>query len=492
MREIVTLRTAVSSTLDVKRRLSGAARDYVLLTATTMGASFVVQVALARALGPEGLGEYSATSLFLIALTTAMLFGVPFAASQRVARTTDTGDADEPNVTSAALGVALSAAVASAIVALALWRPFAQFARLQEPAAGALLAAAAAVAVILHFTASLLIARLRLIQATALYVVQPIVVGAGLLLNGRVAMHGSTLAALGFLGAGTAALGIVAAQRTPPSFHGAEVRLLLRRSVPASIVPYAAFLSAWIDRGVVVAIAGTVGLGWFTAASNVTESLLRLPRGFGIFGVPAYARLSDDPIGARRVLDSHVRIVAGLLLIPSAVLIASGSGLLTFLFRADFALATTALRFLAIAIVPIAISLTLTGNLVGTERYSHAGRVMIVLVPIQASLAVAATNVFSVAGTAMASALVWSIAVVLLAWDGVMAARTLAEIAAASVVTWVLSWIVGSSLLDWPMSSAVSAVLSCLPISLFVIRSPELRLLRHMLPRTTRARAEGA
>lgn len=479
-------------TPNIQRRLSGAARGYVVMTVATMFTSFVVQVSLAREFGPGGLGEYAATSLFLVALTTASLFGVPFAVSQRVARSEDASAAERQDVTSAAFGLALTATLIAGAAGTLFWPPFAAFAEMSRPAATPLVATAAVAAIVLHFAGSVLLARLQLGHATLLYVAQPLTVGV-VMLQPFVPASGSGLAAAGFIGGGAAALVLAFRHRTTPSIRGAEIRLLLRRSVPASIVPYAGFLSTWIDRAVVVGIAGTVGLGWFTAASYMTESIMRLPRTFGTFGVPAYARLAEDPIGARRVLDSHVRILSGALLGASAFLVASGAGLMTVLFREDFALATTALRLLAIALVPIGISLTLAGNLIGTERFAHAGKVMFVLAPLQVIGAVIATSVFSVAGTALSQALVWSFAVFLFALGGAISVRTLFEVAGASVPVWAFAWILGTTAMPWPLAGSLSALAAVVALMLLLIRVPEIRVLRHMVaPDETRGESRSA
>jgi O-antigen/teichoic acid export membrane protein len=452
------------------------------MTAATMATSFVVQVALARVLGPIGLGEYAATGLFFVALTTLAMFGVPSALSERVARSDDLDRAHQ-HLGSVALGLSFIAGALVALIALVAWPWFSRAVGLTAPASLPLVVAAIFLAVVLHLMGSVLVARLDMRAATLIFVSQPFTVGAGLLSGDLVRLDGSTLAALGFLGAGIVAGAVATKEGVRPIFIKDELRLLLSRSVGGSIVPYAAFVSAWVDRAVVVAIAGMGGLGWFTAASYMAESVLRLPRTLGAFGIPAYARLGEDRVAASRVLDSHLRILFTFLLVSSAFLVATGGGLLTFLFRDDFVLGATALRLLAMALVPTGVALTLAGNVIGRGDFGRATRVLLVFVPLQLLASITATGLFSVAGTAFASFLVWTTIASILAHVAGIRFRTAAEMLGASVPVWAIAWILATRGLPWPIVGVLSSGVALIACITFLIRRPEIRVLQHLTGR---------
>lgn len=440
---------------------------------------------LARSYGPEGLGEYAATAVFVAVLTAVATFGAPYALSQRVAALDETRDPGFADLVRAAATLAVVAATASGAIAAVAWMPFAGIAGLVRPADVAVVVSAAFGAVILHMVASFLIGHLRMSAATLLFVLQPVAVIAGVTLLGPQRASGSTLAAIGFIAAALAALAVALAERAFPGPSGGELALLVRRSFPAAAVPYASVITTWMDRFIVGAIAGPTALGWWATASYLTEGVLRLPRAVGAFGVPAYARMTRDPIGVRRVMDSQVRLLLTFVLVAASVLVAAAPGVITAVYGEEFVLATTALRLLAISLLPAAIALSLTGGAVGTERLSRSLLVIAFVAPLQLIAGVALTSLFSIAGTALAQAITWTVAVGVLALrssdrPAVLGGRGLLRVAALVIATAALS-LAAARFADPRLAAAAAGAVTLGACLVLLVGEPERRLLRQLL-----------
>src|SRR5438046_2441598 len=131
-REVITGPTTAGDIMtepvsDLRQRLLHAGRGTALLTIATMAASFVSQIWLAREFGPAGLGEYAATSLFIIFIATLGSAGLPLATSQAIAsyeeRIKSDGRADPLG---AAVTLAVVAAVFAGVVGSVSWVAFAR------------------------------------------------------------------------------------------------------------------------------------------------------------------------------------------------------------------------------------------------------------------------------------------------------------------------------------------------------------------------------
>lgn len=482
--------TSTAHRVSLRDRLATAARGQAVLTAGTTGTSFISQVILARTYGPEGLGEYAATTVFVAALTALVTLGAPYAISQRAATLDESRDPRALELRGAVAMLALTLAVVAAGVALAGWTQFAGLTRLRSPSGADLIAAAAASAVVLHATTSYLIGHFRMYVATGLYLLQPLAVIAGTLLFGRTLIAGSTLAAAGFVAAGIGATAVAILARAWPRPNVPHLSALANGAVHAAVLPYQSFVTSWLDRGVVGAVAGPVALGWWATATNLTDGVLRLPRTAAGFGVPAYARLSTDVVGIRRVMDSQVRLLIAFVLISAATIVAGAPGIIVALYGEEFALGTTALQVLAITMIPVAVTQALTGGAVGTQRTARSLVLLLWLAPIQLVGAVSLTSVFSIAGTAIAGAVTWTVGVLLLlaivrdrppVLTGVSLLRTLTLVVGVSAIALMLGRSV-TSVVAVPIAAAVALAGS----QAVLIRGPESRLLGQFLRRPGR------
>src|SRR5262249_50734915 len=247
----------------------------IAMTGATMAASLVAQVWMARELGPSGLGAYHATALFVITLATLASAGLPIALSERIARLEE-GAQPTDDVVGTATEMTAIVAVAVAAVGFALWPFFAALAGLRGAAPSGLVAAAIASSVVQAVAAGILLGRLRVREATALVVLQPLAVIAALAaatLMGRA--EGSVLAATGAVAPGVAA--------TPVSARAGALRRtgvrmvpdLARRSLAASSLLYPSYLAGWLDRFFIVTLVSTSALGAFAGASALVEAVLR-------------------------------------------------------------------------------------------------------------------------------------------------------------------------------------------------------------------------
>ncbi len=472
---------------DIRTRLSTGARGSVIATVSAMAASFVSQVWLARRFGPEGLGEYNATSLFVTVLTTLLLLGVPVALAERVASLHETGDRREQEAVRGALTVTLVLGIGGVVLTAAAWPVFTGIARLADPAPLALLLAATMGAVLQSFLVTVLLARLRMGLATAVVLVQPLSVAGGLIASyGAAAMNGSILGALGFVSGGLGSTFVLVKEGIGPGRPQQETRRIGGATLAGTAVLYLTVLSTWLDRLVVVVIAGPAALGAFAVASFLGEAILRVPRNAGSFGTTAYARLAQDPIGVRRVLDSQVRIMSAFFIMAAAFLVSAGNGLLAVIFGEGFEIATTTLRLLAIALVPTGVALALAASAVGTRRHGRLAAALVVLVPLQVLLASVGARLFGIAGVALAGLVVWSFAVVILAsgpagrvarpGDG-----TLLRVVGVAAPTIVSALVIGSVLqAHWIVRGSLSTAIALAAVITFMLGEPERRILRRL------------
>jgi O-antigen/teichoic acid export membrane protein len=475
----------VAAAANIQHRLSSAARGSVAASVLAMGLSLVTQVWLARRSGPVGLGEYSATSLFLTVLSTLLLLGLPVAVAERVGRLEESGHDDAVDAAAAAFSLAIAVALVAGLVAAALWAPFVAATRLGGAAAVPIVALAAGSAVIQAVCVSVLMARLHMVAATVVVLAQPATVAAGIAVGYAISpLGGSPLAALGYLATGLAAVLVLLAGGTRPTTRASQLAPLAHRSLPATTLLYLTTLSGWIDRLIVVLVTGTAGLGAFAAPSFLTESVLRLPRNVGSFGVTAYARLADDPVGARRVLDSQIRLMSTFFVIAAAALLAAGDGILTFVFGPGFAVAFTTLRLLAIALVPMGIALALATNAAGGGRARRLTAVLALLLPIQIMLSASGAALFSIAGVALAEVILWTVAAGAFALGRPPTPPrrwTLLRVVAAAASSELLAVAIAPQALPWPIKAITAAAFAAGVTLLVLVGEPERRLVRRLL-----------
>ncbi len=486
--------TTESGQPDLHERLATAVRGNVSATIAAMLASLASQVWLARRAGPTGLGEYNATSLFVTVLTTLALLGLPLAVTERLAsRYEASTDRARDAMEGAAALTAIVCVVVVAAVAVA-WTPFANAVRLVSPASEMVITAAAVAAVVQAFVVAVLLAQLRMRAVTAVVVAQPATVAAGLAASylGPWA-DGSVLAATGFIASGVVAAVLLAPMGIRPRFHREQVELLIRRTVPNTTRLYFSQLSTWIDRLVVVFVVGPAGLGAFVSAGFLTEAVLRVPRTTGSFGVSAYALLADDAIGVRRVMDSQVRLIVGFLLVVGSMLFTGAEGILTLVFGPGFAGAATTLRILAVALVPMGITLAVSSSAVAIGRHGRLVAGLAVLPLLQIALGLVGTRLLSIAGMAISSVLLWCAALALLITtrrddQAVLVSDTALRIAAITVPLYVIDLLLSALPVPWPVRVALGAAIAVPSVMVILIGDPERRVL-HRIFATARLRA---
>lgn len=472
---------------DIRHRLTVGGRGQLFVTTAAMAASFVLQVWIARALGPLGLGEYHATSLLVMILATGTLFGLPVALTQRVAHLDERADARLSDAigTGRVLGVAL-AVIAGLLAALA-WPAFSDLAGIESPAPTALVGIAAASAAVQFVAVAILLGKLAYAALLVLVLAQPgaVTAGAVMVVVGA-PLNGSTLAALGFVGAGIAGawqLSRLPAGRTDPS----EAKHLFVHAVPAALITYGVVFAPWLERAVLLGLLGPAALGVFAAASSFPDATLRVIRAGSGFAVTVYARLIGDPVGSSRVLDSHIRLASAALIVAGAALVAAGPDLLTAVFGDAFGQAGTALRLLAIALLPMALGLALmTGTIGGGERRGPAV-LLALIVPSQLLLVFIGTKLFSIAGTALAALILWTAAAAFQLTSArrsrEMRPATALHIAGVAVPVWSLAWIIGVEVDPVIIRAAVAIVGSTIAVSLVLLGDAERRLMSRFVGR---------
>lgn len=449
------------------------------MTAAAMAISVVSQTALARTFGAAGLGEYQATSLFVIVLATALTLGLPLAVAQRVASLEDEGTSQRERVVASAAALTLPLAIVAGLVGFVVWPTIAVRLGLNAGVPAAVVASAVFASVLHSLVVSLLIARLRMQRATAVVVLQPVAVFAAVLLMPEA--DTSWLAAAGFIAAGIAAAVVLVTMRPAAAPRLSELRNLAGRSFSAASVLHVTLLAQWSERAVVAILAGPLALGAFAGASIAADAVQRLPRSLGGFGVAAYARLETDPASVSRVLGSHIRILSAVYIVAGAALITAGPRLLTLAFGPDFALARTTVRLLAIALVPNGIALAFASAAAGTNARG-TGRIAIAIAVLHITTAIAGTAVFSIAGTAFAQVVVWSLAILLyrsaVSVERRDLDRSLARVTAIAVPVWTAAWLLGVSAVPVPFATVFVSLSAAGLSALLLLRSPDRRILR--------------
>lgn len=462
------------------------------MTVSAMLVSFIAQVALGRRYGPAGFGSYSATALFVTLVTTLLMIGIPTAIARAVSAAHGS-ETEQRQQVATALSVAVVGAAAAFLISLLLWGPFTQVAAFAAPAPAFATAVAAGGCVLLTCLSAILLGKLAMTWVTALVVIQPFAVIGGLAL-GQLGLEigPSALAVAGFAASGLAAVFVAGALRVMPTRSIRDGAGLLREALPATAVLYSTSLSGWVDRAIVLLVVGSSALGAFVAASMLVEAALRAPRNLSTFAVPAYARLAGDEVGTRRVLDSHVRLLAVFFLVVGTVFISAGADILTAIFGPGFRIAGTTLRLLAMAMVPIGIALALVAEGTGTERTRRTSTWAWVFV-LQVILGTSLTLTFSIAGTALAQLVIWSVAVVLALRIGGRAVSpwTTAVIAGVCAPLWTVAWIVGTTTMWWPVRGVAVGLLALVLGARFLLHDPDRRVLAGLI-RPLRKRADPA
>lgn len=458
------------------------------MTVGPLAASLVTQVWIGREFGRLGLGEYHAASLFVTVLTAILFFGFPTAVAQRVAALDEARDPRGRISADTALTLTLLLGSGVAVLGLVSWGPFARAFALRAEFPLVLVPSALLAAAIAGVAANTLLAKLKVRRTTLVILAQPI--GVAVVIVGSylgLPVSGVELALLGFVAAGLVGLFLWITEGARPRLDPAEAPRLLRGSLPATLWTYPSLVTGWVDRAIIGVILGPAALGAFVAASTLVEGIQRLTRGLATLGVPAYARLAGDIIGASRVLDSHLRLISATFILAGSAFIAAGSGMLSLLFGEGFAIATTTLRLLSIALLPLGVAIALASHGVGSNTSRNTGRILLLLLPTHLIVGSVATAIFHIAGTALANLVVWGIGSVLYVAEArrrgaPLRSRTLLHAAGIGIPLFMGAWIVGLSGLPWPLRGAIVLLPAFALVGAVLIGEPERRLIRRLLP----------
>lgn len=450
-----------------------------------MAVSLVTQIWVARRFGPVGLGEYNATTLYVTAVATLAIAGLPFAVLERLGSLEKQGEPQRREVSEGWFAVCLILGGAAAGVTLVIWGPVAEFGRMEHPTPSPVVAVAVFFAAVQFFVVSVHLARLQMATATLVVIAQPLSVAVGVAASYALpGVSGSALAVLGFFGTGAIAFATLTRARLRPVLRAPQLRTLLRRSLPAFTMLYLTVASSWLDRLIVIAVSGPSGLGLFAASSFLTEAALRIPRSTGTFGITAYARLAGDEAGVARVLDSQIRIGSAFFLAVATLLIAGGAELLVAVAGAGFADGGRTLHLLAVALLPIGLSLALAGNALGTGHFRRLTTALAVLIPLQLALGISLTSVLGPAGMALAAVAQWLVAAaIMLVRQGgerpAVESQTLLILATLAVTLLALSFALAATTLAWEYRTMAAAAAAFAAANL-LIRAPERRILRRI------------
>lgn len=452
-----------------------------------MTISLFTQIWIARILGRAGLGEYHATTLFVSVITTLLFFGLPTAVAQRVSASEEFARAESSRVLGTGLTLAISVGLGIAACSFALAGPFGRLFGLPRLQPGELAIAAFAAAVS-WYAANAFIAMFDLKRATLIAIAQPVGVVLAITSSlGGLNFEAPSLAAIGFVTSGALGLVLLANRGVRPCSDWRVVTDIIALAAPATRVTYPAQITSWLDRLAVGVLLGSPALGAFVAANTLVDATQRVAGGIGSIGVSAYARLSTDDVGAERVLDSHLRLLAAAFTVAGAVFIAAGPAMLALLFGSGFVIAATTLRFLAIAALPVVLAIALATHGVGT-RLSFPTGLLLLFVLMDVAVTAVATLFFHIAGTAAARVLVWTIGAALFARRAISAGapvrpRTLLHIAAVAAPVFSASWILALRPMPWPLAAGLALFVAGPPVAVILIGTPERRLLRRVLRR---------
>jgi O-antigen/teichoic acid export membrane protein len=216
------------------------------------------------------------------------------------------------------------------------------------------------------------------------------------------------------------------------------------------------------------------------------EGVVRLPRSLGNFSVSAYARLSEDVVGARRVLDSHVRLFSALLLVPAAVFVAAGGGIVVTLFGGGFTPAVTTLQLLSMAMVPIGVSFALASSGVGTGELRLPIPLVLAILAMQIAAGVTGGLIVSIAGVAAAHLATWCVALTVYVAQSrrrrvPLDLATVVRVVAVALPVFVLSFVVSHIPLALPAQAAIAAIAAAAGCLFFILEPPEWRIVRRVV-----------
>lgn len=455
------------------------------MTGVLLILSLFSQVWLARRFGPNGIGEYSATTLFLTVVSVISALGMPIVTTRRVASAEQERQDIRPMI-AAAMSITAVQAIGAAVIAWASWPLFSYVARIPVRDAAPLVPLAAAVLVLQYLGVSILMGRLRFTDVTLIAAVQPLAVMSCVALSyAEVRVDGVLMGVTGATATGLAGIAFLAVQRAMSLPHGAEVRSLMSEAIRGFGVVHVSLVASWIDRAVAAFVAGPAGLGAFAVASSATESALRISRTTGTFGVAAYARLRADPVGALRVLDSHVRLGASVFLVMGASVASGGGGLLALIFGPGFVPAVTTLQLLGVALLPMGLTYIVTSRAAGAVGLTLSARSTIALVIVQATASLVGALLFSIAGIALASVLVWTLALIVHTQASVKAGELAAIVIArpilVSVPVLAIALMLGRAPLPLFVQLSVGTSIAVAASLAFLITRPEWRLIRRLV-----------
>jgi O-antigen/teichoic acid export membrane protein len=281
--------------------------------------------------------------------------------------------------------------------------------------------------------------------------------------------------------------------RQPESQQGGTVTRVDARQILAFVLPTVLFtlgsnVLLGLDlMGVKAWIGDADQVGYYSAAVKLAEAprLILLAFSFALLPSLSHAITARDHAGTRHYLQQAIRLLAMVLLPILALVMATASSLITFVFSAAYEPAAEILRILIFAYAAYTLYITLVTALLAENRPGRALAIPAVLLPVAIGLVWLGIGRLGVQGAALAAVVSVSCAafvVVIYVFRRFQPAPdlvSLLRIALASIVVWAVARL-------WQPAGALLVVgyglLGCLYLVLLLvfreIRPQELALVR--------------
>lgn len=172
------------------------------------------------------------------------------------------------------------------------------------------------------------------------------------------------------------------------------------------------FLNLRLDLLLIPALLALPAAGIYLVAVRVAEALAQVASAAGSLIFPAVAA-TDDP-RSTALTERTMRTTLVVVAISALAVIAIADPLVAVVFGSEYAGSTTSLRILAVAMVPLAVSRILAGDLKGRGRPGIVSLAMLAAVAVTLALDLLLIPALGIAGAALASLLAYGVAAALL------------------------------------------------------------------------------
>lgn len=392
------------------KKIANASVITIIFNTVFLGLGVLIYSLVARIYGPEGVGIYSAFTMFVGLYSTIAIFGIPFSLSKCVAEYEERKEPEKikENFTAALIFVTITS-LFTGLLAYYITPYFSRAMHLDFASSMIIFLVISSI----FFTYSqitqafyqgvLNALKSSWIQAVSFISILAVIVYAYFFRHLPVYVA----VVFGSVAAGLFGLWLSAKDKVIiRSFSREELYKILKFALPLTLMSYFVFLSQWLDRMTLGVYLGVTEIGIFTAGITIVRASKQIPLSLTAVLVPSYSKVNVyGKEKVEKVLNLNIKIAAIFLFFMGAMTMLYAKDIVLLLYGSQFEGAVLVLQILSIGTFLSAITLPATSLITGSGHPKLNLYLYLIGIPSYIILLVLFTKHYGIIGTAVANIL---------------------------------------------------------------------------------------